>query len=225
MRLYVGTLTHNCRKYTEAMLNSFKTKYPHNFVIVDNGSTDGTLTLLASLKKYPNQIHISNVVNRGVAAGWNQILRLCMADPEFRYLYLVGNDVVFQGPACDVLYEFLEAHSDYVAVCSIESNKIKPVAGGVDNKHLTFNAIMLTRFCIEQVGFFDERFFPAYYEDNDYAHRIVLALWSKGYHSGTVHDSQVLHEGSRTIKEGGVNVSKAFELNKQRFKAKWGFLP
>jgi GT2 family glycosyltransferase len=225
MRLYVGTLTHNCRKYTEAMLSSFKTKYPHNFVWVDNGSTDGTLTLMASLAKYPNQIHIRNVVNKGVPAGWNQILRTCMADPEFRYVYLVNNDVVFQEGACDVLHEFLEAHPDYVAVCSIQSNTRKPTVGFVDNSHIQFVAIMLTRFCIEQVGLFDERFFPAYYEDNDYSERIKRVLLSKGYKSGMVHDSRVIHVGSRTIKEGGVNVAQSFEENKRKFKLKWGFLP
>jgi GT2 family glycosyltransferase len=207
------------------MLSNFKTKCPHNFVWVDNGSTDGTLTLMASLAKYPNQIHISNVVNRGVAAGWNQILRVCMADPEFRYVYLVNNDLVFQGDACGVLYDFLEAHPDYVAVSSIQANRVKPALGCVDNSHLEFVAIMLTRFCIEQVGYFDERFFPAYYEDNDYSERIKRVLLSKGYQSGTVHDSQVLHVGSRTIKEGGVNVAKSFEDNKRKFKEKWGFLP
>jgi GT2 family glycosyltransferase len=207
------------------MLKSFKTKYPHNFVWVDNGSTDGTLTLMSSLVKYPNQIHIRNVVNKGVPAGWNQILHVCMADPEFRYVYLVNNDVVFQEGACDVLYDFLEAHPDYVAVCSIQANTRKPTAGFVDGKHIQFVAIMLTRFCIEQVGYFDERFFPAYFEDNDYSERIKRVLLSKGYHSGMVHDSRVLHEGSRTIKEGGVNVSKSFEDNKRKFKEKWGFLP
>ena len=225
MRLYVGTLTHNCLVHTQRMLGSFSSSRSVNWVIVDNGSSDGTLKLLDDLSKFPNQIHIRNVVNRGVAAGWNQILRVCMADPEFRYLYLVNNDLVFQGDACGVLYDFLEAHPNYVAVSSIQANRVKPSLGCVDNSHLEFVAIMLTRFCIEQVGYFDERFFPAYFEDNDYAERIKRVLLSKGYLSGTVHDSQVLHVGSCTIKEGGVKVARSFEENKRKFKEKWGFLP
>lgn len=225
MELYIGTLTHNCCFYTQQMLGSFRSKYQHNVIIVDNGSTDNTLKVLDDLTHFPNQIHIRNRQNRGVAAGWNQILRRVQYDPEFQYLYLLNNDLILNESSCDVLLEFLRAHPEYVAVSSIESNRFQPQPGHVDDKALSFIAVMFARKCIEIVGLFDEQFYPAYFEDNDYMERIKREVWTRGLKTGVVHDSTVVHVGSRTINEGGVYLGPAFSQNRERFRKKWGFVP
>lgn len=225
MELYIGTLTHNCMVHTQNMLGSFRSKYPHNWIIVDNGSTDRTPLLLNDLSHFPNQIQIRNRGNRGVAAGWNQIMRRALNDPEFAYLYLINNDIIFNEGSCDVLLEFLKENPKYLAVSSIESNRFTPRPGAVDDKALNFIAIMMTRKLIELVGFFDEQFYPGYFEDNDYHERIKREVWPKGYKTGVVHDSMVVHLGSRTIIEGQVIMGGAFLQNRLKFKKKWGFTP
>jgi len=225
MELYIGTLTHNCCFYTQQMLGSFRSKYKHNFIIVDNGSSDDTLKVLDDLSHFPNQIHIRNRQNRGVAAGWNQILRRALYDPECRFIYLINNDLILNESSCDTLLEFLKAHPEYIAVSSIEANRVQVRPGVVNDKALSFVAVMLTRKCVEVVGYFDEQFFPAYFEDNDYMERIRREAWPKGLKTCVVHDSQVVHVGSRTINEGGVFLGPAFQENRERFRQKWGFVP
>ncbi len=57
-----------------------------------------------------------------------------------------------------------------------------------------FSAFMLNRKCWEVVGEFDEIFFPAYYEDNDYHYRIQLA----GMDAITYPPAMFFHWGSAT---------------------------
>lgn len=225
MELYIGTLTHNCLHYTQQLLGSFSSVHPHNFIIVDNGSSDRTRVLLDDLSHFTNQIHIRNRENRGVAAGWNQILRRALHDPECKYIYVLNNDLILNKNSCDVLLNFLKAHPEFIAVSSIESNRFKPEKGKVDDKALSFVAVMFTRKCVELVGLFDEQFYPAYFEDNDYYERLKREALPLGLKFGVVHDSTVVHIGSRTINEGGVFMGTAFQQNRERFRRKWGFTP
>ena len=225
MELYIGTLTLNCVHYTQQMLGSVMTGHPHNFIIVDNGSTDATLHVLDDLSHFTNQIHIRNRQNRGVAAGWNQIIRRALFDPECLYIYIINNDLILNASSIDKLLEFLKANPKYIAVSSIEANRFKPQPGHVDDKALNFAVCMFTRKCIEVVGLFDEQFYPAYFEDNDYMERIKKEAWPLGLKTGVVHDSTVTHIGSRTIVEGGVILGTAFQQNRARFRKKWGFVP
>lgn len=225
MELYVGTLTHNCVKYTQGLLGSFQSKHAHNWIIVDNGSSDATLHVLDDLSHFTNQIHIRNRDNRGVSAGWNQIIRRAMHDPECKYIYIVNNDLVLDVSSVDKLLEFLEAHPKFIAVSSIEKNRFKPIPDHVDEKALSFVACMFTTKCIGLIGLFDEQYYPAYFEDNDYMERIKREAWPQGYKTGVVHDSTVVHHGSRTIQEGGVILGSAFQANRERFRKKWGFVP
>jgi hypothetical protein len=38
-----------------------------------------------------------------------------------------------------------------------------------------WSVFAINRACIQTVGFFDEEFFPAYFEDNDYHRRVKIA--------------------------------------------------
>ena len=62
-------------------------------------------------------------------------------------------------------------------------------------------------------------FFPAYYEDNDYARRAMLA----GVLSCTAMNGIYFHFWSRTIKQGsGGSTDKYFQENKKFYQRKWG---
>ncbi len=78
----------------------------------------------------------------------------------------------------------------------------------------------------EKVGPWDESFYPAYFEDNDYEYRIKLLFPEK---IRPVDDITYEHIGSVTVKRlSGIELTQhhlAFERNKARYITKWGGLP
>ena len=82
-------LTHNQVEFTRQCLNSIRlyTDEPVELIVVDNGSTDGTVDYLRSL---PNVRLIANETNRGFPAAANQ----GMAVATGKQVLLLNNDVV-----------------------------------------------------------------------------------------------------------------------------------
>lgn len=75
-------------------------------VVVDNGSTDGSQQMLA--EKYPQVKLIQNAGNVGLGKASNQGIEATNG----RYVLLLNNDTLVNGPALDVLVEFLDAHPE-----------------------------------------------------------------------------------------------------------------
>jgi len=226
MKLYIVMVTLNCVDYTQKTLGSFKTSLPHNFIIVDNASTDRTNILLNDLSKYSNQIHIRNKTRVSLSVAWNQGLRRAMQDSEFMYAFVINNDIVFESFCVDRLIKFVENHPEYVLVSGVNTRDFRKQEGKIGEGCIDFAAFLITKACIEKVGLFDENFVGAYFEDNDYHQRVKVAKLK----TCVVCDVGFYHHGSRTIKEGldpmELKVLQAnFERNKAYFKQKWGFLP
>jgi GT2 family glycosyltransferase len=97
-------------------------------------------------------------------------------------------------------------------------------AAAAESEHPNFAAFMLGHACWESVGPFDEGFFPAYFEDNDYHRRIQLA----GLRAVVHPPAMFYHFGSQTQNESvarPVVTSEMFERNRDRYVRKWGGLP
>ena len=76
----------------------------------------------------------------------------------------------------------------------------------------------LVGFHVPNGELFDEQFFPGMWEDNDICFRAVL----KGYQNLVLPGVFVHHEGSKTFKSMGDEVTKdAFSVNKLKFEIKW----
>lgn len=89
---------------------------------------------------------------------------------------------------------------------------------------LGFSAFVMTRELWEGVGEFDEGFWPAYFEDNDYHLRVVKKGWP-----GFDVPCRTLHHGSASLRRWKEwedwNAMFAFPVNARRFVAKWGGPP
>jgi len=226
MKLYVVMVTLNCLKYTQMTLGSFKTNIPYNFILIDNASTDGTYFLLLKLKTLPNYIIVECSKRISVSQAWNMALKKAMQDPEFKYAFVINNDIVFEPYCVDVLVKFVEDHPEYKLVSGFDIKDRKELPSGHIDDRCEFIAFLITKECIEKIGYFDENFVGAYYEDNDYHWRVYKA----GLKSCVVYDARLTHFHSRTLNEGLSLVERDilaanFEHNKNYFKQKWGRLP
>ena len=86
----------------------------YDLFIVDNGSTDGTFSLLQTL--YPDAWLWYNQENVGFARGVNIALRHVLKEKNYDYILLLNPDVELQGQAIEKMLAFLEVHGEAMGV-------------------------------------------------------------------------------------------------------------
>jgi hypothetical protein len=104
-------------------------------------------------------------------------------------------------------------------VSAMEKEKVE------EAPHPNFSAFMLGRAASEVIGEFDELFFPAYFEDNDFHYRMKLLELE----AVVFPPAMFYHYGSRTQNEadasGPIVPGPMFEANRDKYSAKWGGAP
>lgn len=103
----------NNKEYLDPCLQSLYEGGLHcNFdvVVVDNGSTDGSQEMLR--KKYPEVLIIQNDHNVGLGKASNQGIEATQG----RYILLLNNDTLVNGPSLDAMVEFLNTNPQTAAV-------------------------------------------------------------------------------------------------------------
>ncbi len=224
--------------------------YPNvEIIIVDNGSSDGSLAWLA--QHHPAVTVIANDRNRGFAAANNQ--GLGAAHGEF--MALLNNDTQPEPQWLAALVQALEAderlgmaaslmlfadrpgviNSTGVCVdrCGISWDRAggRKLSGAEDEPVAIFGAsagaALYRRALFDDIGAFDEDFF-AYLEDVDLAWR---ARW-RGWRAVHVPRARVLHAHSATGQEGSAFKTYWLARNKVALLAKnyptpylWWWLP
>ena len=147
--MLLGVPTLNRYDLLERLIGSAErgSERPTGYFVVDNG---GRWAVPAALSALHMEI-LRPAQNLGVAASWNRILDRAGSDPV-----LISNDDIEFG--MDTVCLLLQALGR------------EPFASA-----LGFAIFAQKRSVTDRVGFYDEHFFPAYYEDNDYEHRMALA--------------------------------------------------
>jgi GT2 family glycosyltransferase len=111
VRVAVVILNFNGKKFLETFLpRVISHSRPHQVVVADNGSTDGSLPFLR--QAFPEVTLLENGVNNGYAAGYNTALRNTPAD----YYILLNSDVDVTEHWIDPVIRFMEARPG-VAAC------------------------------------------------------------------------------------------------------------
>jgi len=157
------------------------------------------------IEKYKPTININlrRKYNWGVAGGWNIIIREAFTQ-DYDAIVFVGSDT-------KMLPGFWESFIKHTENYDF-----------VESSHL-FNCFLITRKCIKKVGLFDENFYPAYIEDNDYRIRVLLSGISYKRNQG--NPKLFLHNESSTVNTNPFYRKKCdytHELNKQYMHSKWG---
>lgn len=170
--------------------------------------------------------------NIGVAPAWNKGVYDALRK-GYEYCLIINDDIVLSPSLIDILT--IRASSiDYTLVSGTdgkglylpdqvrrgEINRLSYDQDIIDAPH--FSCFMITKNTIERVGWFDDNFAPAYFEDNDYCHRCVLS----GYMPVRSQSAIFYHYGSATQNAGKRVVSSdLFKNNRKYYVEKWGGEP
>ena len=129
-------------------------------------------------------------VNRGLSRTWNE--GVLAAYDEGADVVIVANDDVAFGPGDvgRIAAKAVAARDRYVVSCAGYHERL-----GRRLPSHGYSCVAINPIAIETIGCFDENFFPAYCEDQDYARRAALA----GLVEENCPDTNVVHGGSSAI--------------------------
>jgi GT2 family glycosyltransferase/Flp pilus assembly protein TadD len=235
-------LTWNQLSFTKECLASIErhTPEPHEIILVDNGSSDGTVAWLREIVgTRENYSLVENSENLGFSKGCNQGIKAANGS----YILLLNNDTIVTPGWLSGLLECLHSSPDVGIVGpmtnSISGIQMAPVVGyaditGLDGYAREFRdtyrgrriplrrivgfCMLFRRELVDRIGFLDERFGSGNFEDDDYCLRAAL----EGYRNLVAGDVFIHHHGSATFRGNGIDFSCAMTGNHGRFNEKWG---
>lgn len=193
-----------------------------NVWVIDNASNDGTYEWLKTKHNVPGLHWWVNMIKKSLSTCWNSGLSRGFAYGYDKILVL-NNDVEIRPDTYSQLYSW---DGSFVTAVSVNSkSELRPNdPPTTSSPHPDFSCFMISKHCYNTVGQFDESFYPAYCEDNDYHVRMHRA----GINSVSI-DLPYLHHGASTIKNADpveqAMIRRGHDTNKDRFKAKYGCYP
>lgn len=204
---------------------------------INNGSQDNVSRVLAGLEH--QHITINAYPQLGVAGAWNYGLKQIFTNGSGpRELYdsravgkleqkvlVVNQDVILRPETYSRLND--ESGEFVTAVSTDNISKLWDADISTEGRrpHPDFSCFRITRTCFERTGPFDESFYPAWFEDNDYH----IRMSASGIEAYCI-DLPFYHYAAGTMKTAS-EYDKAnyynpgFLKSKERFQKKWGVLP
>ena len=231
-------------KYILDLLPTIKTAWNYHIYLINNNSNAETNDELKEIYKSKKVSVIFNDTNIGVSSSWNQGIKIAREEFNIDYAVILNNDVLLHPDCIDEMIK-ASASGDFPLVSGFDMCKDCAVPLDIIDLGLpqcpcvvdapefscyTVNIKLLDRLRdFEQgreefPGLFDQKFHPAYFEDNDFHRRIKLASMRGVKTSNAMY----YHFGSRTIKENPdiKEISNSLYLqNEQRYIEKWGGKP
>jgi GT2 family glycosyltransferase len=229
-------LTYNAVDYTKMCYQSIiaHTNPDHEIIFVDNGSKDGTLCFLYSIRKTVSVIR--NRTNQGFAKGCNQGAAVAKGDT----LLFLNNDTIVTknwldnllfclnsdptigvvAPASNfaagasqltVPYRTIAEMQQFAAQFNIKDPGKWVVAGRVSGF-----CLLIKRHLFQQLNGFDEQFAIGSYEDADLTQRVSKS----GYQVLVAGDTFIHHFGNRTYQANQINLEACMRENALKFHTK-----
>jgi GT2 family glycosyltransferase len=234
-------LNHNGRKHVEVCLASVAalTDVPYELIVIDNGSTDGSVEYLRSVE-VASMTLIENPENIGcpparaqgmclaggdyvlfldndthVTPGWlRRLVEHCEDNPEVGVL---GPTTNYAGgpqqlPQAEVTY------SDTDSLAVFATDLAKRLRGSlVSRRRIIGFCMLIRRAVVDRVGNCDGRFGKYGYEDDDYCWRALLA----GYQVGIARDVFIHHVGGQGSPGGADDYDEMLPVAWAEFRDKW----
>lgn len=176
--------------------------------VVENGQQGATIAWLKTQKVTT----ILSDHNRGTSASWNVGMREALKD-GCTHFAILSDDIELPPHWWDVCQQEFDKGSHLVSVDA-----------GLPNIIFSGWFLVIDREALDKVGYWDEQFWPFYFEDLDYSQRFQA--------SGLKHsfaDIQVVHHDSATNighfkKNHPEFFWKVYRDNKRKFKTKYPHL-
>lgn len=237
-RTSIIILTHNLWTLTHLCLDSIRrnTEEPYELIVVDNGSTDETVSYLLGqpdikLIRNEHNFGFARGCNQGFAAasgdtilflnndtivtpGWlSRMLKTLYSDDRIGMVGPLSNHV--SGPQqIDVVYKSL---SDMDAFS--EEHRIQFADVSVDVRRIVGFCMLMKREVLEEAGCFDEQYGLGNYEDDDLCLRVIHS----GYRIRIAYDAFIHHFGHMTMATlSETSLSELLVHNRGLAREKWG---
>jgi len=231
-KVTVAILCMNSREHLEPLFQSLKEQTYKDFdtIVSDNGSTDGTVEWLQE----HNIRFVANGKNLGFSGGMNIALR----NVKTEYVVTLNDDMKLEPRCIEELVKAADADKTIGTIqgkiLNWDGTKIdmigtqitygsmiarkgvgKPAtdfstSGYIDNAGA--GGTLFRMEVLEQIGFFDESFNPAYYEDADLNERIKKAGYKLFYQPTAL----VYHHHGATLKKMRPQASLSSHRNRYR---------
>ncbi|WP_407408732.1 glycosyltransferase [Peribacillus sp.] len=238
LKTSIVILTYNELPLTKQCLASIKEHTDDKdieIIVVDNGSSDGTVD---HLKSIPSLKTIFNEKNAGFAKGCNQGLDIATGDTV---LFLNNDTIVTQnwlqsmltllysdekigmvGPVSNYVSGPQQIAVDYSDIDGIDDFSAdfcqKNIGKSKQVMRLVGFCLLVKKEVLDKIGGFDERFEYGSFEDDDLCLRTLI----EGYQLRIAYDSFVHHHGHATFTANqDINIQHLYHLNRQKFLDKW----
>jgi glycosyltransferase involved in cell wall biosynthesis len=196
--------TYNRKPFLKLAVESIRRElanaaFPHEIIVVDGGSTDGTLRWLTKQKD------IITIVqhNRGIWQGkeierrsWGYFMNLGFREAQGKYICMLSDDCLVIPSAIVTGYRTVEQESLHDppvgVVCFYFRDWPEYLDYGIyvaPNDVLLLNHGIFSKKALEDVGYIDEDNYLFYYADSD----LCLRIWEKGYRIIESSDSYIEH--------------------------------
>ncbi len=198
------------------------TSIPHEVIIVDNGSTDGTREFLRTVKATV----ITNETNLGCAKAWNQGIRASNGE----VIGILNNDIVVTTGWLGKLIAFMEKSGHSIVSPAAREGALdydleiyakeftRRCARTKRNAEVYASCMMIRQEVFDRVGLFDENFSYGGGEDIDFLWRAKLA----GFSFGMTGSALIHHFGMVTQDSVKRTETRAYtERNMAYFEKKW----
>ena len=228
----IVVVAHNVLDATKECVVSIArhTPGPHELVLVDNGSNDGTYEYMKGATTHePPRL----TQNRGVAAGRNLGARQALGDPGVKYICFLDNDTKVSEGWLAEMVRIMDANSKVGIIGPLSNNADTPQniyempdsqkkLEARDPEHFFVDSI--NRFCMlvstdmaRKVGLFDESLGMYGCEEKDLCIRAKQA----GYEVAVANRVFIEHRGRATINENKMDGHKLINDSTSLFMRKW----
>jgi GT2 family glycosyltransferase len=217
-------------EYTKKTLETINLPESDALLLIDNGSSDGTSEFIEKYQSRNNLFRLKFGQNLGVAGAWNKALDVGFEQMKADVIILLNNDILINPFTIKRIIEDLQMPGvGLVSACDIskkcaDEKEFFETSGIVDDKYIEapqFSCFGINKNCFEKVGYFDEAFYPAYFEDNDYHYRMRLTGLKALCNQGNFY----FHYGSRTKQHDtkfGEYIGTCYSVNADYYLQKWG---
>ncbi len=232
-------LNWNGKKITEECINSLMPQINKNFeiIVVDNGSTDGSLKYLG--KKFPNIKLIQNKENLGYSEGNN----IGVKNSKGKFILILNNDVIVDKNFLKEIWKnknkanilgvknYYYNHKNILWSVGSKVNKFTMKASLIGNREkdigyydhnftppqITGSAMLIDKKVIENIGFLDKTYF-CYYEETEWQTRAKNA----GYTTSWIPKAKLWHRVGFSTGGGRTPLSAYYLVrNRGYFIKKW----